>query len=285
MPELWKVISEISPGVYRVESYLSRTRKVSTLELLAPANIRSRALQTEVELQSQCAQLEKLKSTNSLLQKDLVELRQKLDRHCEKAKEATREALGKLSAECGALRDNLKAAAARNAEQEQSIDLLKQELADLKVNTDKKSEALENMEKENDQLRSELQQLENYNQYLASECRRKDTIIDRQKHSLKNERAKTKATEKCLFEIRNKNVLNRPATLYEILLVKSSASKDQIKKHYHKMSLLTHPDAGGDEEFFKTINRAYQILINDGAREAYNNFGLDEAEKVMNDEN
>ena len=89
--------------------------------------------------------------------------------------------MGKLSAECGALRDNLKAAAARNAEQEQSIDLLKQELADRKVNTDKKkSEALEKMEKENDQLRSELQQLENYNQYLASECRRKDTIIDRQ---------------------------------------------------------------------------------------------------------
>ena len=97
------------------------------------------------------------------------------------------------------------------------------------------------MEKENDQLRSELQQLENYNQNLASECRRKDTIIDRQKHSLKNEKAKTKATEKCLFEIWNKNVLNRPTTLYEILLLKSSASKDQVKKHYHKMSLLTHP--------------------------------------------
>ena len=79
--------------------------------------------------------------------------------------------------------------------------------------------------------------------------------------------------------------MNRPATLYEILLVKSSASKDQIKKHYHKMSLLTHPDAGGDKDFFKTINRAYQILMNDGAREAYNNFGPDEVEKVMNDEN
>ena len=285
MPQLWKFISEISPGVYRVESCLSRTRKVSTLELLAPANIRPRALQTEVELQNQCAQLEKLKSTNSLLQKDLVELRQKLDKHCDKAEEATREALAKLSAECEALRDNLKAAAARNADQEQSIDLLKQELANLKVNNDKKSEAREKMEKENDQLRSKLQQLENYNQYLASECRRKATIIDRQKHSLKNEKAKTKAAEKCLFAIRNKNVLNRPATLYEILLVKSSASTDQIKKHYYKMSLLTHPDAGGDEEFFKTINRAYQILMNDGAREAYNNFGLDEAEKVMNDEN
>ena len=188
--------------------------------------------------------------------KGSCELRQKLDKLRDTAKEATREALGKLSAECEALRDNLKAAAARIAEQEQSIDSLKQELADLKVNTDKKSEAMEKLEKENDQLMSELQQLENYNQYLASECRRKDTIIDRQKQSLKNEKAKTKATEKCLFEIRNKNWLNRPATLYDILVVKSSASKDQIKKHYHKLSLLTHPDAGGDEEFFKTIKRA-----------------------------
>ena len=95
-------------------------------------------MQTEVELQNQSAQLEKLKSRNSLLQKDLVELRHKLDKHCNKTKEATREALGKLSAKCEAQRDNLKAAAARNAEQEQSIDLLKQELADLEVNTDKK---------------------------------------------------------------------------------------------------------------------------------------------------
>ena len=164
MPELWKFISEISTGVYRVESCLSRTRNLSTIELLAPANILSRVLQTEVELQNQCAQLEKLKGTNSLLQKDLVELRQKLDKNCDKAKEATREALGKLSAECEALRDNLKAAAARNAEQEQSIDLLKQELAHLKVNADKNSETMEKIEKENDQLRSELRQLENYNQ-------------------------------------------------------------------------------------------------------------------------
>ena len=76
-----------------MESCPSRTQKVSTLEFLAPANIWSRALQTEVELQNQCAQLEKLKSTSSLLQKNLVELRQKLDKHCDKAKESTREAL------------------------------------------------------------------------------------------------------------------------------------------------------------------------------------------------
>ena len=71
--------------------------------------------------------------------------------------------------------------------------------------------------------------------------------------------------------------MSRPATLYEILLVKSYASKDQIKQHEHKMSLLTH--AGGEEEFFKTIKPAYQTLTNDGAGEAYNIFGLENAEK------
>ena len=89
MPEMCKVISEISPGVYRVESCLSRTRKVSTLEHLAPANIWLRALQTEVERQNQCLKFEKLKSTNSSLQKDLVELRQEPDNYCNKTKEAT----------------------------------------------------------------------------------------------------------------------------------------------------------------------------------------------------
>ena len=173
--------------------------------------------------------------------------------------------MGKWSAECEALRDNLKAPAARNAEQEQSNELLKQEFAELKVKVGKKGEAIEKMEKLNDQLRSEPEQLEHYNQYLANECRKKDSLIDRQKSTLSNEKAKTKATEKCLFEIRNKNIMNRPATLYEIVLVKSSASKDLIKKLYHKMSLLTHPDAGADEEIFKTINRAYQILTDDAA--------------------
>ena len=79
--------------------------------------------------------------------------------------------------------------------------------------------------------------------------------------------------------------MNWPATLYEILFVKSSASKNQIKKHYHKISFLTHPDAGGDDELCKTINRAYQILTNDSAREAYYKFGFDEAEKIKNNQN
>ena len=111
-------------GVYPVEYCPSRTRKVSSLNFLAPANIRSRALRSEVELQYQCSQLEKLKSTNSLFQKDLVQLRQKLNNQCEKIGEATEEAFGEWSA--SVLRDELNAAATRNAEEEQFIDLLKQ---------------------------------------------------------------------------------------------------------------------------------------------------------------
>ena len=66
LPQLRNVISKISLGGYRVESCLSRTWKVSRLELLAPANIR-------------CL-------SNSLPQKYLTEFQQKLDSHCEKAK-------------------------------------------------------------------------------------------------------------------------------------------------------------------------------------------------------
>ena len=90
MPELWKSVFEISPGMYGVQSCLSRTWKVSTLEHLAPANIRSRALQAEVELQNQCLQLENMKSINSSLQKDLIELWLELDNYCNKTREATK---------------------------------------------------------------------------------------------------------------------------------------------------------------------------------------------------
>ena len=84
---------------------------------MTTANIRSGALLTETELQNWLPQLAKFKRTNLLLQK----IRQKIDNHCDKAKRATKEALGKWSGECEALRHNLNAAAAKTAEQEQSI--------------------------------------------------------------------------------------------------------------------------------------------------------------------
>ena len=78
--------------------------------------------------------------------------------------------------------------------------------------------------------------------------------------------------------------MNRPAALYDNLLV-SSASKDQINKTLPQKEPIDAPDADGDKEFFNTINRAYQFLTNDAAREAYKIIGLNEAEKVMNDKN
>ena len=65
MTKLWKVIAENSSVVYQVESCLFCTRKVSKLELLAVDNIQSRPLETEVELNCQCVQQEKLKSANT----------------------------------------------------------------------------------------------------------------------------------------------------------------------------------------------------------------------------
>ena len=112
---------------------------MSTLELLAPANIRSHALKTEVELQNQCPQLEKLKSTNSSLQEDRVQPGQKLNNHCDMNKEATKEVMG---AKREALQDNFEAATAKNVVQEQSINVLKQEFANIKVIAAKKGEGI-----------------------------------------------------------------------------------------------------------------------------------------------
>ena len=70
--------------------------------------------------------------------------------------------------------------AARNAPQEQFIEVMKQELADLKVNAAKKDQGINKKEKMIEQLRSELEQPEHYNQYLANECRKKIlTLIDK----------------------------------------------------------------------------------------------------------
>ena len=123
------------------------------------------------------------------------------------------------------------------------------------------------MKKLNDRMRSELEQLEHSNtttNIWPTNAGKKIPLLIDKRFPLETKRPK-KDTWKCLFEIRNENSLNRPATLYEILLVESSAAKDQIKKHYLKMSLLTHLDDSGVDEFFKNINRAYHILRNDAA--------------------
>ena len=124
---------------YTVEYCVFGPRNVSTLEILATVNFRSRTLQTELELQSQFVQPEKLTSTNSLFQKDLAKLQQKLDNHCGNAKDATKETMDKLSLKCCAPNDILTAAAPRNKKQEKIINFLKQVLANFILKATKES--------------------------------------------------------------------------------------------------------------------------------------------------
>ena len=48
--------------------------------------------------------------------------------------------------------------------------------------------------------------------------------------------------------------------LYEILEINETANIDEIKKSYRKLALKYHPDKCGDEEKFKEISNAYQVL-------------------------
>ena len=58
-------------------------------------------------------------------------------------------------------------------------------------------------------------------------------------------------------------------SLYNILGLNKDASLEQIKKAYRKLALIHHPDRGGNEEEFKNITKAYEILSDDEKRKRY----------------
>lgn len=61
---------------------------------------------------------------------------------------------------------------------------------------------------------------------------------------------------------------------YDILGVPKSASKDEIKKAFYKLAHKYHPDKkGGNEDKFKQVNEAYQVLSDDAKRLKYDQFG------------
>jgi curved DNA-binding protein len=60
---------------------------------------------------------------------------------------------------------------------------------------------------------------------------------------------------------------------YDVLGVKKSASADEIKKAFRKLAQKHHPDAGGDEETFKQINEAYEVLSDAEKKKQYDRFG------------
>jgi len=61
---------------------------------------------------------------------------------------------------------------------------------------------------------------------------------------------------------------------YETLGIAKTASKDEIKKAFHKLAHKYHPDKkGGDVAKFKELSEAYSILSDDKKRAEYDSYG------------
>ena len=56
---------------------------------------------------------------------------------------------------------------------------------------------------------------------------------------------------------------------YQILGVPENASEEEIRRAFFELAKKYHPDRGGDEEKFKEINEAYQVLSNKEKRAQY----------------
>lgn len=75
------------------------------------------------------------------------------------------------------------------------------------------------------------------------------------------------------------NSQHRPkisANHYEMLGVKRNASADEIRAAYRRLASKHHPDRrGGDEQLFKAIQRAYDVLSDPVKRKFFDEHGSD----------
>jgi molecular chaperone DnaJ len=60
---------------------------------------------------------------------------------------------------------------------------------------------------------------------------------------------------------------------YSVLGIDRNADQSSIKKAYRKLAKEKHPDSGGDEEEFKEINEAYEVLSDEQKKSNYDRFG------------
>lgn len=56
---------------------------------------------------------------------------------------------------------------------------------------------------------------------------------------------------------------------YSTLGVEETATQEEIKKAYRKLAKENHPDKGGDEELFKQISGAYDVIGDENKRQEY----------------
>lgn len=64
-----------------------------------------------------------------------------------------------------------------------------------------------------------------------------------------------------------------PRDLYERLGVERDASVDDIRRAYKKLSLIKHPDRGGNAEEFQAIQEAHEVLTDENRRRMYDMTG------------
>jgi len=65
-----------------------------------------------------------------------------------------------------------------------------------------------------------------------------------------------------------------PKDYYKTLGINKNASKEEIKKAFHKLAHTHHPDKNkGDDTKFKEVNEAYQVLSDEKKRSSYDQFG------------
>lgn len=62
---------------------------------------------------------------------------------------------------------------------------------------------------------------------------------------------------------------------YDILGIPKNVSQDDIRKAYKKKAIKTHPDKGGNEEEFKKLTEAYEVLNDEEKRKIYDQVGDD----------
>jgi len=66
--------------------------------------------------------------------------------------------------------------------------------------------------------------------------------------------------------------------LYKVLGLERGVDKEEVRRAYKRMSMKHHPDKGGQEDDFKAISRAHDVLSDDRKRQVYDMTGTVEGE-------